>query len=768
MTAERALIVHGHFYQPPRENPWTEEVPREPSAAPYHDWNARITAECYRANAWARVVDGRNRVVSVVNNYAHLSFNVGPTLMEWLERHAPDAYERILEGDRQGHGAMAQSYFHVILPLCNERDIRTNVRWGLADFRHRFGREAEGVWLPETAVDPTVLRILGEEGVRFTVLAPTQAAGPAPVDPRRTYTSEGVAIVFFDGPLSHAAAFEPLSSQALVERALTAAGPGLVCVATDGETFGHHQKYFDRGLAYALTVEAPRRGLAVTTPGAYLAAHPPTESVTVRTSAWSCAHGVDRWRDDCGCATGGERGWNQRWRAPLRRALDLVRDAAAEIYERRGAAVFVAGDPWAARDAYVDVLLGRVTHAAFLAEHAVAGVDPAEVFTLLESQRHALAMYTSCGWFFNDLAGIETVYVLRLAARCIDLLRELGEDVSERAFLDELARAHSNVAHEGDGRAVWANHVTPARVTGRRVVAHLALVELLQRPLPTGRLAGFDVEWLQHGHEHRGHVGLCSGRVALVHGRTGRRTEYVYAGLHLGGLEVFGGVRHADAGRDGPALAALAKAFTDGAPVTTLLRLIGDGFGPDEFDLSWALPDAAEQILSSVADSLAERMAAAYQRLFEDHRVTLDALARAGYDLPPELRAPAALALSRRFEAEVLEQAGSADPGGYEEARQLVRAAHRHGVDLDTPRARSVIARAIQTAVDRAVDADGDAPAVEPALQLLDLARDLELHPDVDVAQERVYDALHTHPTPALRELGAALGLAVEHLHDPT
>jgi hypothetical protein len=581
--------------------------------------------------------------------------------------------------------------------------------------------------------------------------------------------SEGVAIVFFDGPLSHAAAFEPLSSQALVDRALASSGPagGVVCLATDGETFGHHQKYFDRGLAYALTVEAPRRGLAVTTPAAHLDAHPPTESVTVRTSAWSCLHGVARWNDDCGCATGGERGWNQRWRGPLRRALDLLRDAAAEIFERRGAEVFVDRDPWAARDAYIDVLLGRVDRDEFMATRAVPGADPIEAFTLLESQRHALSMYTSCGWFFNDLAGIETVYVLRLAARCIDLLRELDEDVPVDAFLDELADAHSNVPAEGDGRTVWARHVEPARVTGRRVVAHLALVELLQRPLPTGRLAGFDVEWVQHGHEHRGHVGLCSGRVALVHGRTGRRTEYVYAGLHLGGLEVLGAVRRADPVRDDAALGALTKAFGDGAPITTLLRLVGEGFGPDEFDLSWALPDAAEQILSSVADALSERMAAAYQRLFEDHRATLDALALAGYDLPPELRAPAVLALSRRFEAEVEAQAGSTDPQGYEEARQLVRVAHRHGVHLDTPRARTAMSRAIAAAVARAVDPDDGETAVEPALQLLSLASDLELYPDVDVAQELVYDALLSRPTPALREVGSALGLAVETLGNP-
>ena len=761
---QRSLIVHGHFYQPPRENPWTEEVPREPTAAPYHDWNARITAECYRANAHARVVDSQNRVVSIVNSYAHLSYNVGPTLLAWLETHAPETYERMVAGDADGGGAMAQAYFHAILPLCNERDVRTNVRWGLADFRHRFGREAEGMWLPETAVDSEVLRILGEEGVRYTILAPTQAAEP--VDTRRAYRCNGTQVVFFDGPLSHAAAFEGLTSQALVDRAAAAAPDGgLVCLATDGETFGHHHHYADRALAYALTVEGPRRGLDVTTPARFLREHPPAESVAVRESSWSCIHGVGRWREDCGCSTGGEPGWNQRWRGPLRAALDVLRDFGVEVFERRGGAVFV--DAWAARDAYVEVLLGRVARKDFLAEHGRPGVDAVEAFTLLEGQRHALAMYTSCGWFFNDLAGIETVYVLRYAARYMDLLRELGESPPEAELLDVLATATSNVPEEGDGRRVWERHVVPARVDGRRVVAHLALVELLQRPLPEGRLAGFDVDWVEHGHQHRGHLGLCSGHVALVHARTGRRSEYVYAGLHLGGLEVMGAVRAADHTRDAAALASVERAFAEGAPVTTLLRLLGEGFGSDEFDLSWALPDAADQIVASVADSLTDRMAAAYERLFDDHRATLDALAIAGYELPPALRAPSVLALSRRFEAEIANHAGSTDPTAYEEARSIVATARRHGVSLDTPRASHLVSRAIRLAVERAAGPEAGPDEAEPALQLLQLARELDLHPDVGAAQEVVYAALLERPTPSLRLLGTALGLAVETLGEP-
>src|SRR3954471_2985764 len=273
------FVVHGHFYQPPRENPWTEEIATEQSAAPFHDWNERITSGCYRPNGWARVIDERGHVTDIVDNYAHLSFNVGPTLLSWLETHAPDVYGRVLEADREGHGAMAQAYNHMILPLASERDVRTQIRWGLADFEHRFGRRAAGLWLPETAVNDAVLRILVEEGVRFTILAPTQADGDVATGPPYRWVhpddpSRSIAIVFYDGPISHDLAFglTGLSSQELVRRVVDAAHDDTpVVVATDGETFGHHHKYADRALAYAFVHEAGAAGVRVVNMASLLA-----------------------------------------------------------------------------------------------------------------------------------------------------------------------------------------------------------------------------------------------------------------------------------------------------------------------------------------------------------------------------------------------------------------------------------------------------------------------------------------------------------------
>ncbi|MFP5328025.1 MAG: DUF3536 domain-containing protein, partial [Acidimicrobiia bacterium] len=498
------LVVHAHFYQPPRENPWTEELSRERGAEPFHDWNERITAECYRPNGHARVVDENGRVVDIVNNYASLSFDVGPTLASWFESHEPRVLAQIAEGDARGHGAMAQAFFHLILPLADERDVRTQIRWGLTEFEHRFGRRSEGLWLPETAVNDDVLRVLAEEGVRFTLLAPSQAvavraldsdgdAGWADVSGGTIDTSVvyrwrhpedpdlAIDVLFYDGSLSHAIAFEmsTLTSEALLDR-MAATGKSVVTVAADGETFGHHHHWADRMLAYALSDEAPRRGMRVASAAEVVAAAEATSEVRIRESAWSCAHGVERWRSDCGCHTGGAPGWNQQWRSPLRTALDILRAACTEVFERRGYAVL--RDPWAARDDYVRVLLDSSARERFVEEHVTG--DRVEAFTLLEAERHAMAMYTSCGWFFNDLAGLETAQLLRYAARAADCLRDLGEKAPLEDMLDVLEQAVSNVASEGTGRDVWRRYVEDARVGPDRVVAHLALIELLEGHSP--------------------------------------------------------------------------------------------------------------------------------------------------------------------------------------------------------------------------------------------------------------------------------------------
>jgi len=458
-----ALVIHGHFYQPPRENPYTGEVETEPSAAPFHDWNERIHVECYAPN---------------VDNYPLINFNFGPTLLSWLAEHHTDTYQKILAADKEsvaargGHGnAIAQAYGHAILPLCNERDRLTQVLWGLADFRFRFGREAEALWLPETAANDEVLSLLIEQGMRYVILAPNQAK-VSEVDTSRPYlfrhvdgSGRSLAVFFYNGPLARAIAFEGAlsSSRGLVERFVSAARLGdLVNVATDGETYGHHFKFGDLGLAHALRVEAKTAGFWITNYAQYLDRHPAESIVEIDNgpdgegSSWSCVHGVARWARDCGCHTGGEPGWNQKWRQPLRAALEFLRDDAAAKFESYGRELL--RDPWAARNDYMSVLLDPREHDEFLLRHAVHGLSTPEdvlVWVLLEMQRDTLLMFTSCGWFFSDLAGIETVQVLRYAARVIDLMNELDLDPPRKKFLEILSEARSNRPEKGNGAEIF-------------------------------------------------------------------------------------------------------------------------------------------------------------------------------------------------------------------------------------------------------------------------------------------------------------------------
>ncbi len=766
------LVIHGHFYQPPRENPWTEVVPPEPSAAPFHDWNERISVESYRPNAHARIVDDHGRLVAIVNDYELLSFNVGATLTSWLDEHAPDVLERIRAADARAGTAMAQAYNHPILPLCNERDLRTQIRWGVADFRHRFGREPDGFWLPETAVNDAVLAALVEEGLRFTILAPTQAAGT--LEPGRPYRwdhPEGrgsITLAFYDGPLSHDIAFSLGSRSAaeVVERAASAAPPdGLALVATDGETFGHHHKFAERAVAYALAVEAPRRGLTTGSLGAWLAEHPPTATMGVRESAWSCAHGLGRWRDDCGCSTGGPIGWVQTWRAPLRTALDLLHDHAAAAFDTAGRAHLY--DPWVARDAYVDVVLGTRTAADFCAERVRPGGDAEVALALLEAQRHALLMYTSCGWFFYDLAGIETVQVLRYAARCLDNLSDAGDDPPTEAFLEALDQAESNDPQEGSGRQVWARHVVPARVDGRRVVAHLALVELLDGPVSDTQVGGFDlVEGSERRIDEHGALTLASGCQELRDRRTGRRRAYAYAALKFGPFDVVGACRPADAADGAAMVAELRSVFTSGERLTALLRRINDGFG-EEFGLDVALPGAAEALLGSAMNRLSDRFAGEFARLLADHRPTFTALAAAGASLPAELRAPAELVLYRQLEADLADLALEPNRLALRAAEQTVREAQYAGISLAGWRVRKAATEAV-VARSRAAVETREPDDVDAALAVVRLATRAGLDAELTVAQEIVYDALvGGQGGDELQPLADALGLAVGTLGVP-
>ena len=499
---ERYVCIHGHFYQPPRENAWLDVIEPQESAYPFRDWNERIAAECYAPFGHCKL---HHDAASPINLYSHISFNFGPTLLSWLEKHELATYRAIIDADRLSaerfgrHGsALAQVYNHIIMPLANTRDRQTQIRWGIRDFERRFGRKPEGMWLAETAVNLATLEQLAEHGLRFTILSPHQASrirliGDSDedwidvrggiIDPSRAYkawlpSGRDFNLFFYDGPISHAVAFEGLMYRRgqFATRLLDGfhddrTWPELVHVASDGETYGHHQKHGERSLALGLEWLRQHTEVRFTNYGEFLSRFSPThEALILENTAWSCAHGVERWRGDCGCC-GGQPGWNQKWRAPLREALDRLRDGVAPLFEEVGCRLF--RDPWAARDAYIDVLLDSSPESfdRFLEPQQARPLsrgERARARRLLELQRFALLMYTSCGWFFDDISGIESVQILQYAARAIQLAEEAFGKSLEGDFLAKLAEAESNLPEFGNGRQVFVERVRGTRTGASR------------------------------------------------------------------------------------------------------------------------------------------------------------------------------------------------------------------------------------------------------------------------------------------------------------
>lgn len=605
------VAVHGHFYQPPREDPWLDLVPRELSAAPWHDWNERIERECYRAVTAARLQDARGRITGIINLLEWISFNVGATLLEWMERQAPATYTRILEADRRailrtGWGtAIAQPYHHVILPLASPRDRRTEIRWGIADFRRRFGREPLGMWLPETAVDHATLDDLAAAGIAFTIVGDHQVASP-PAGGRpgwiRTTGGRRIAVFCYDGPISHDVAFGPLLRDAgawerrLLEapparptgavppdpapeengaapREVGAGGAGdhlegvaapvgrdaaggsplhpreLVLVATDGETFGHHHAFGEMALAALVDRLRVRPGVRVDPLAAVLEKLPPREELELRSpSSWSCAHGVDRWRAECGCRM--TPGTQQEWRAPLRRAVEVTAEHLHGRFESEATALGLE-DPWGLRDA-----LGPVAGAG--AEAWREGVDRAlpstvpdqhrvRIRELLEMERDILRSFTSCGWFFDDIAGLEGLQVLRYLARALELAGTGVQAELEPRVLGILERADSNDADRGTGARLYREEVLPRVPAPARVAAGVAAVAAVSNDTPSSCDPSNDLDaW----------TGRAIGEVTapgetpveVIHRRTGRSSRWQVSVRRLDEGRVV-----AEVGPDGPA-----------------------------------------------------------------------------------------------------------------------------------------------------------------------------------------------------------------------
>ncbi|BAT53622.1 Glycoside hydrolase, family 57 [Nostoc sp. NIES-3756] len=695
------VTVHGHFYQPPRENPYLDAIERQPSAAPFHDWNERIHWECYRPNAFARVLNDRGEVVGIVNNYEYMSFNIGPTLMSWLERYDVEVYQRILEADAkscqrlQGHGnAIAQVYNHIIMPLANDTDKRTQIHWGKEDFKSRFGRDPEGMWLAETAVDYATLEALVAEGIRFIILAPSQAqrcrsfpttndpqpewleVGGSQIDPTRPYRCylrrgmgnsdipcPYIDIFFYDGPISRDMGFSDVvyNSHHFAGR-IGAAVRGdhrpsqLISVATDGETFGHHKKGTEKTLAYAFTQEFPSQGWMVTNFAHYLSLNPPTWEVELKpVTAWSCAHGVDRWQDDCGC--GGEGGlWHQKWRRPLRNALNWLRDQLVEVFEEYGNQLL--RDPWQARDEYIQVMRDRSPEniSRFFSRHQTHKLTAAEqvdALRLLEMQRHALFMYTSCGWFFEELSRPEGTQILRYAARALELAGDVAGVQLEKGFLKRLGSAPSNVDLFKHGGEVYRQLVQTAQISFKQVAAHYAITSLFNSQNSSlsahqKRIYCYTVNEIDYKLQRMGALTLAVGNLQLVSEITWESENLVFAVLHLGGwdfhccIQLFTGRRDYSQSKE--------KLFTSlqqASAAQTILAMT-QVFGSEAFNLQNLFAEERHRIMRLLSQETLTRLDQLYTQAYRDNYGVLMAFHRDELAVPQELQVAAEIALGYR------------------------------------------------------------------------------------------------------------------------
>jgi len=779
---ERYICIHGHFYQPPRENAWLEAVELQDSASPYHDWNERVTAECYAPNGASRILDGEGRIAQIVNNYARISFDFGPTLLAWMEEKAPEAYRSILEADREsqknysGHGsALAQAYNHIIMPLANRRDKQTQILWGIRDFEHRFNRPPEGMWLPETAADLQTLDLMARLGIRFTILSPYQAkevrrfrgrnwidVSGGRIDPSRAYalrTPSGhrMNLFFYDGPISGAVAFEQLlaSGEHFAQRLMSGFSeernwPQLVHIATDGETYGHHRRHGDMALAYALRYIQNQESVRLTNYGAFLENHPPTHEVKIfENSSWSCAHGVERWRSDCGCRSGMNPGWNQAWRAPLRDALDWLRDHLARSYEENGRHLF--RDPWKARNDYISVILDRSPQNLdrFLSRHASHELREAERITavkLLEIQRHALLMYTSCGWFFDEISGIETVQIIQYAGRAIQLAEEVFGASLEAPFLERLERAKSNLPEHRDGRLLYEKFVKPARVDLKKVSAHYAIRSLFEPYEEHDRIYCYSVDREDYQSAEVGKMKMAVGRARFTSRITGESAQLTFGVLHLGDHNLNGGVRDF---RGPEAYQALIREVTEAfsrADFAEVIRVLDREFGGDIYSLRSLFRDEQRKILNRIIEDTLAEAEAAYRQLYENHAPLMRFLSELWIPLPKSFQGAAEFYLNTS-----LRRALEAEP--FDRAR--IAALLEEAKGLRVPVEGISLGYSLKTMIDHLAEQLRGQPTELSLLQqfevMVGLARSLPFEVDLWKAQNIFFD-LQRQVYPDLRE----------------
>ncbi len=778
---DKFLTIHGHFYQPPRENPWLEAIELQDSALPFHDWNERITKECYNPNSVSKIVDNRNRILDVVNNYSLMSFNFGPTLLSWMEHYAPLTYERIIKADiesidiNNGHGnAIAQVYNHIIMPLANEQDKQTQVKWGIRDFEYRFGRKPEGMWLAETAVDDDTLRVLEENGIKFTILSPYQALkikGPKDkewtdvswgnIDPARSYRyniksapGKYIDLFFYDGAISRSVAFDELlkDGNKFIRRlkegvSETRDYPQLINIATDGESYGHHTKFGDMALSYILKIRAEDEGFKITNYGAYLEKNRSDYEVDIKqASSWSCFHGVGRWCEDCGCSTGGHPGWNQKWRRPLRDALNYLRDELIKIFEKEGEKYFNT-NIWDVRNNYIDVILTR-TEAnikKFQNEYFLPDLSDEEKvrgMKLLEIQRQALLMYTSCGWFFSEISGIETVQIMKYAARAMQLAAYFTKKNFEKEFLEILKDAKSNIQEYGTGKDIYERFVKPSVVTPKQVASLWAISSLYddfgdEEDVYCYKIKSYDYQKVQKGTSTFviGHIEMQS-RITL------ESVNQIFALVQFSGGDFHCAIKeYSDESAYNKVKTNLIKTFMLN-PLTEIIRALDENFGKEYFTLKDIFIEERRKILQIMLKGKLEKFAQTYKDMYDEGKGSIYHMQNLGLEIPDEFKISATYTLSRKFNDLVAHSGGFVDPTVLQQAFDINYEAKKMGLKLDRTASNTIFAKKILQNTIRLAQSF-ESQQAEVLLEIFDNVEKLDLEIDISEAQNIYFNRIY-------------------------
>lgn len=735
------LTIHGHFYQPPRENPWLEAIELQDSALPFHDWNERINKECYNPNSISKIVDNRNRILDVVNNYEHMSFNFGPTLLSWMEHFAPLTYERIIKADiesvseHSGHGnAMAQVYNHIIMPLANENDKQTQIKWGIRDFEYRFGRKPEGMWLAETAVDDETLKFLEENGIKFTVLSPYQAlkfrqegdkdwqdVSWGNIDPARSYRyyiksapGKFIDLFFYDGAISRSVAFDELlkDGNKFIKRLKEGISdcrdyPQLINIATDGESYGHHTKFGDMALSYVLKIRAKDEGFKITNYAEYLDKYRSNCEVDIKqASSWSCFHGVGRWKEDCGCSTGGHPGWNQKWRKPLRDALDYLRDELIVVFENEGQKYF--DNVWNVRNKYINVILDRneMNVKKFQQENFKPDLtddDKVHAMELLEIQRQAMLMYTSCGWFFSEISGIETVQIMKYAARAMQLASRFTSKNLEEKFLEILSQAKSNIPEFGTGKDIFERFVKPSIITVKQIATLWALSSLYQDFEDEENVYCYTITRKAYKKVQKNSSTFIVGHIEIQSKITLQKSNVMFALMQYAGGDFHCTIKeYSDDAEFNRIKNDLIKIYTMNT-LTEIIRALDEYFGKEYFTLKDIFIEERRKILQILLKGKLEKFSQTYQEMYDEGKGSIYHLQGLGLSIPDEFKISAEYALSHKFNDIVVHSGGFVEDDLIQQATDINFEAKKIDIKLDKSPSNLVFSKKILQNINRLV-----------------------------------------------------------------